>query len=389
MVTVHDAGQNNGGLYLAMEYVPGGDLHDHLAGKPLSEAETVRLLCAAAEGLQAIHDAGLVHRDIKPENLFLDADGLPKIGDLGLARSRAGDDRMTVTGQAVGTPAYMSPEQANGAADIDARSDIYSLAATGFAVLTGRPPFIGATPWATVAQVINDPAPDPRQCNPAISANVAIALRAALAKDPAQRPATAQAFAAMLTAAPGTVVMPPSKPRTTRGWWRWRPLQVAVGIVVGVTLAGIIVASVGDTASSPESASTRTAPPARVSPKSAALASAETSTPSSTTPAPAIGSVFKDIKTGIRGTLRDAVDGTVATQHPRAKRAMERNGTTVTKNVLDGSRGLLEGTFATGEEWRITTTRMSSHQVDIAIQVGAFGDQERQRTILEWIRAER
>ena len=262
VVTVHDAGQNNGALYLAMEFVPGGDLHGHLAGKPMPEVEAVRLLCAAAQGLQAIHDAGLVHRDIKPENLFLDPDGLPKIGDLGLPRSRAGDDRMTVTGQAVGTPAYMSPEQANGAADIDARSDIYSLAATGFALLTGRPPFIGATPWATVAQVINDPAPDPRQCNPAISANVAIALRAALAKAPAQRPVTAQAFAAMLTAPPGTVVLPPSPSRTARAWWRWRPLQAAAGMVVGVTVAGIIVASWGDSAPSAATAPARTAPPA-------------------------------------------------------------------------------------------------------------------------------
>jgi len=221
VVTVHDAGQVNGVLYLAMEYVSGGDLHDHLAGQPMPEAGALRLLSAVAEGLQAIHDAGLVHRDLKPENIFLDAEGLPKIGDLGLARSRAGDDRMTVTGQAVGTPAYMSPEQANGAADIDARSDIYSLAATGFAVLTGRPPFVGATPWATVAQVINDPAPDPRQCNAAISPGVAQALRAALAKDPAQRPATAQAFAHLLTAPAGTVVLPSAAP-ARRAWWRWR-----------------------------------------------------------------------------------------------------------------------------------------------------------------------
>lgn len=99
--------------------------------------------------------------------------------------------------------------------------------------------------------------------------------------------------------------------------------------------------------------------------------------------------MFKDIRTGIRGTLRDTVTGTVAVQHPLARRALERNGTSVTRDVLDAGRGLLEGTFASGEEWRITTTRMSGDVVEFAIQVGAFGDQERQRTILEWIRAER
>lgn len=388
VVTVHDAGQVEGVLYLAMEYVSGGDLHDRLNGTAMPEAEALRLLRGIADGLQAIHDVGLVHRDLKPENIFLDAEGLPKIGDLGLARSRAGDDRMTVTGQAVGTPAYMSPEQANGAADIDARSDIYSLAATGFALLTGRPPFVGATPWATVAQVINDPAPDPRQCNATISHGVAQALRAALAKDPARRPATAQAFVAMLTAPPGTVVLP--APATAgRSWWRWRPVQVAAGMVMGVALAGILVAAATSDDGPVAVPATAPVPTRGTSPKSAAPIASASTGGNGSKPAPALHSVFSDIKTGIRGTTREATAGTVVQQHPRARRAMERNGASITKDVVDEGRGVLEGTFAAGGEWRIITTRLNADSVEFAIQVGAFGDQARQQTILEWLHAQR
>jgi len=160
-------------------------------------------------------------------------------------------------------------------------------------------------------------------------------------------------------------------------------------MVVGVALAGLIVAAVGSPdapAASPQSTTS-----ARVAgPKSAASPPPSASSEATAAqPAPALGSVFSDIKTGIRGTLRDATSGTVVHQHPRARRAMERNGASITKDVMDGGRGVLEGTFATGGDWRIITTRLNADSVEFAIQVGAFGDQARQQTMLEWLRAER
>jgi len=382
VVAVHDAGHCDHGLFLVMEYVPGGDLHDACAGKPLEEARLVRILRAAAEGLQAIHDAGLLHRDLKPENIFLGADGLPKIGDLGLARSHAGDDRMTVTGHAIGTPAFMAPEQAHGAVDVDARCDIYSLAATGFALLTGRPPFVGATPWATVAQVINDPPPDPRVCNTAISPGVAHAIRSALAKDPAQRPATARAFAqSLLEPAP-----PPARVRgRTKQLWRRRRLWLAsAGVMVGVVLAGGLSAW-GAASSPPPDAHSPASTPLPSSAKRPAIADAAVAAPPSPSRA---GSAFRDIKAGIRGTLRDALPGSVSEHQARTRRALQRQGLQITVDDLQAGRGLIEGNFPDGDALRVTLTQLQPGTTELAIQVGAFGDQTRQRRLLEWIRAE-
>jgi|GEM_PF-2709149 len=387
VVAVHDAGHCDHGLFLVMEYVPGGDLHDACAGKPLDEARLVRILRAAAEGLQAIHDAGLLHRDLKPENIFLGADGLPKIGDLGLARSYAGDDRMTVTGHAIGTPAFMAPEQAHGAVDVDARCDIYSLAATGFALLTGRPPFVGATPWATVAQVINDPPPDPRVCNTAISPGVAHAIRSALAKDPAQRPATARAFAqSLLEPAPPPARLPDSR----KPLWRRRHLWLAgAGMIAGVVLAGGLSAWGAASSPPPDAHSPASTPlpstPLPGSAKRPTIADAAVAAP----PSPSrSGSAFRDIKAGIRGTLRDALPGSVSEHQARTRRALQRQGVQITVDDLQAGRGLIEGNFPDGDALRVTLTQLQPGTTELAIQVGAFGDQTRQRTLLEWIRAE-
>ncbi|MCK6490448.1 MAG: serine/threonine protein kinase, partial [Planctomycetes bacterium] len=179
-VAIHDAGRIDGRLYLAFQFVEGGDLDALLARRgPLPEAEAVAIAAGCCAGLQAIHEAGLVHRDLKPHNVFLDARGRPRLGDFGLARRSAGDDRLTATGAGMGTPAYMAPEQANGVADIDIRADIHALGGTLYTLLTGQPPFSGATAWAVVQEVCTAPAPDPRQLVPGLSEGVAaVALRA-------------------------------------------------------------------------------------------------------------------------------------------------------------------------------------------------------------------
>jgi serine/threonine protein kinase len=209
VVQIHDAGEAAGHLYLAMEFLPGGDFRKALADGPLAEAAALDAIIAAAAGMAAIHRAGLVHRDLKPENLLRDADGLVKIGDLGLARPThpggehppAGNEpHVTAPGDALGTPAYMAPEQAQGAADLDARCDVYGLAATLYTLLTARPPFSGPTTWSVVHQVISAPPPDPRAENPAVSGLTAALVQRAMAKERLARPASMDDFAAELTA---------------------------------------------------------------------------------------------------------------------------------------------------------------------------------------------
>ncbi len=192
VITCFDAGQDGKMLYMALELMTGGDA-DQLARSHKGILPVVRaceIVRDGAAGLCAIHRAGLIHRDIKPANIFLGEDGTAKLADLGLARPEASSDQMTRTGTAMGTPAYMSPEQAEGVADLDIRSDIYALGATLYALVTGQPPFSGQSAYAVVARVINDPLPDPRTINPNIPEPVAQVIRAAMHKDRRKRQQT-------------------------------------------------------------------------------------------------------------------------------------------------------------------------------------------------------
>jgi serine/threonine-protein kinase len=184
VVAIHDAGEVDGFLYMALEYVEGTDLSKMLRTRgTIDEPTAVRIMIGCCRGLEAIERAGLVHRDIKPANIFLDRAGEPKIGDLGLARHTDGEDRMTLTGAAWGTPAYMPPEQLRGIADIDIRCDLYALGATLYTILTGSEPFTGATSFVVTSRILNEPAPDPRLLNRTISPQLAAIIRTCLEKD--------------------------------------------------------------------------------------------------------------------------------------------------------------------------------------------------------------
>ena len=192
VITCFDAGKEGKLLYMALELMTGGDA-DQLARKsggilPAVRACSIVRDCAA--GLGAIHKAGLIHRDIKPANIFLGENGMAKLADLGLARQEDGEDQMTRTGTAMGTPAFMSPEQAQGVDGLDIRSDIYALGATLFALSTGQAPFTGPSAYAIVARVIHEPAPDPRTLNPNIPEPVVQVIRATMHKDRNKRPQT-------------------------------------------------------------------------------------------------------------------------------------------------------------------------------------------------------
>ena len=184
VVAIYDAGEVDGIMYMALELVTGGDLHKLIKRRGhIAVDDALRWISGCAKGLEAIYEAGLVHRDIKPANIFLDRDGTPKIGDLGLARAADGEDRMTMTGSSWGTPAYMSPEQIKGVADLDIRADIYSLGATLYTLLIGAEPYVGETSYVITHKVMTEPPPDPRTHDKTIPAQVAAIVAKSMAKD--------------------------------------------------------------------------------------------------------------------------------------------------------------------------------------------------------------
>ena len=193
VVTCFDVGVHHGNrLYMALELVTGGDatvLADKHGGR-LPERLALGILRDAARGLGAIAAAGLIHRDIKPANLFIAADGSAKLGDLGLVRDTMADPGAkyrTLVGIAVGTPAFMSPEQSQGAKDLDIRSDVYALGASVFALLAGRPPYVADTIFDLASMILNDPVPDIRDVRPELGPLTAAVLCKAMAKDRALR----------------------------------------------------------------------------------------------------------------------------------------------------------------------------------------------------------
>ena len=208
VITVFDAGQDRGYLYMALELVGGGDAGKAATadGGRMEEARALRLASDCCHGLIALDHAGLIHRDIKPANVFLlrgPTGERAKLADLGLARSLSGEDKMTQTGASMGTPAFMSPEQANGDESIDIRTDLYALGATLYALLTGEPPYKGTSVWSIMAQVLKDPVPDPRAVQPGISNATASVVIRCLAKERGERYASPQELLEDLECASG------------------------------------------------------------------------------------------------------------------------------------------------------------------------------------------
>jgi predicted Ser/Thr protein kinase len=184
-----DVGEVGGLHYMVMEYVEGRSLGSLIpVDRGIDEKQALRIVLQAARALAAGNEHGIVHRDIKPDNLLITAKGAVKLCDFGLAKQTGRDTRMlTQTGIALGTPHYVSPEQAQGDRDMDIRGDIYSLGATLYHLVVGRTPYDGPSPAAVAIKHITDPVPSARRDNPRVSGNVDRLISRMMAKDPAHR----------------------------------------------------------------------------------------------------------------------------------------------------------------------------------------------------------
>ena len=202
IVPIYSVDEAEGIVYFAMAYVAGDNLAKRLHDKGvLTVDETRRILRDVADALAYAHERGVIHRDIKPDNILLDAEsGRPMVTDFGIARavSDGGDSRLTATGMAIGTPAYMSPEQAAGEREIDGRSDLYALGILGYQMLVGEPPFMASsTPAILVKHISERPVPiEQRRAD--VPEDLARAIMMLLEKDPANRFPSASALVSAL-----------------------------------------------------------------------------------------------------------------------------------------------------------------------------------------------
>ncbi|HEY6110811.1 MAG TPA: bifunctional serine/threonine-protein kinase/formylglycine-generating enzyme family protein [Gemmatimonadales bacterium] len=233
IVPLFEADEVDGFLFYVMGYVAGQSLAERLANQgqlPLDEA--LRITTEVGDALQYAHEHGIIHRDIKPANILLSG-GHALVTDFGIAKSVAESEEgqtLTGTGVTVGTAAYMSPEQASGERRIDARSDVYALAAVLYEMLTGEPPFTGATAQAIVARILVDAPRSVRTVRSNVPAHIEQALLAGLAKVPGDRPPSAKAFIALLSP-------PVTAPRAPRRWLRYAagaPLLGAAALAIAL-----------------------------------------------------------------------------------------------------------------------------------------------------------
>jgi serine/threonine-protein kinase len=257
LARIYDFGDDGGAPFLVMELIDGETLHDLIGREgPLPVADAVRIAGEIAAGLEAAHGAGIVHRDVKPANVMLDRAGGVKITDFGIAAA-ASNTRLT-QGSGLGTATYASPEQTRGER-VTAASDVYSLGVVTHEMLTGRPPFDGPSPVAIALAHAEQEPPSIRAARPEVPAGVAAVVERALAKDPRDRPESAEAFAGELSQAmgatsprterlaPATVPLPPAGPaspptmrdtRPPRGpsRWPWVAVLATLALLVGAIL---------------------------------------------------------------------------------------------------------------------------------------------------------
>ena len=235
ILPLFDSGEADGLLYFVMPYVDGETLRHRLdRDTTLPVEDVVRIIGEVGNALARAHEKGVVHRDIKPANILFES-GHALVADFGVARAidAAGGERLTRTGLAVGTPAYMSPEQVAGEASEDARSDVYSLGCLAYEMLAGEPPFTGSSAHAVVAGHIAKPVPSLRKRRPDVPAGLERAIERALAKEPSARFTTTTELVEAMTGAITAEAQRAEEGRAVRRRWTRSAAVLAVVAVVG------------------------------------------------------------------------------------------------------------------------------------------------------------
>lgn len=261
VVQVYQVLEHSGRLFVVSEYVPGGTLAAKTAGAPIAAAEAAALVETLARAVGWAHSRGIIHRDLKPSNVLIARDGTPKIGDFGLAkrlgrdseltRTGADDSELTRAGVIAGSPSYMAPEQVNCARDIGPAADVWALGAILYDLLTGRPPFRGATVLETLDLVrMADPVL-PRRLVPKLPRDLETICLACLQKEPARRYASAESLADDLVRFQrGTPVKarPVGRPELLWRWTRRHPTVAALSLLLAFLSVAVTAASVWESA---------------------------------------------------------------------------------------------------------------------------------------------
>ncbi|MBM3994589.1 MAG: serine/threonine protein kinase [Planctomycetes bacterium] len=236
IVAIHEVGEHNGQHYFTMDYVAGRDLASLVKDGPLSPDRAARYVKIIAEAIHFAHQRGTLHRDLKPSNVLIDESDQPRITDFGLAKLMKEDSGLTQTGTIMGSPSYMSPEQAAGRnADVGPASDVYSLGAMLYELLTGRPPFRAATALATLHDVMETEPAEPRAINPNVPPDLETICLKCLEKAPTAR-ALAEELDRFLNGEP-IEAKPASAVRKTVSWIQQHPgtlAALAAFVIVGL-----------------------------------------------------------------------------------------------------------------------------------------------------------
>jgi tRNA A-37 threonylcarbamoyl transferase component Bud32 len=238
IVAVHEVGQHQGQHFFSMALVDGESLAHRLLSGPLPPREGADLVAQLADAIAYAHSRGVVHRDLKPANVLLGQDGRPRVTDFGIAKQLGGDGGLTATGQLVGTPGFMAPEQARGDKGVGPAADVYGLGAVLYALLVGRAPFQGATAVETINQVLNQEPAAPRQLNAAVPRDLETICFQCLEKDPRKRYASAGELAEDLRRFLGGEPVRARPVAALGRAWKWARRRPAVAALLLVSVVG-------------------------------------------------------------------------------------------------------------------------------------------------------